>query len=72
MKIPKERVSRNIRRRLGMDELIMVFTNRLLESTCCSGLYATHCEDGKYYGRRSFVTTGSHSNSSERRHHRLS
>ena len=44
-----------------MEELIMVFRNRLMESDCCSGLCATHNEQGEAHGRRIIVTIESHS-----------
>ena len=51
-----------------MDELSMVFTNMLMESTCYSGLCAIHSELGESHRRRKFVTTKSHSKGSEISH----
>jgi len=44
MKIPEEGVSKITRRRLVLEDLSMVFTNRLMDSTCCSGLCAVYSE----------------------------
>lgn len=68
MNILEEGVCRNTRIRLGMDELSMVFTNMLMESTCCSGLCAVHSELGESHRRRKFVTTKSHSKGSKISH----
>lgn len=44
IKITQEGVNRNIRRRIGMQELSMVFPNRLVELACYSCLCAVHHE----------------------------
>ena len=72
MKIPEEGVIRNTRRRLGMEELSMVFTNKFVDSTCCCGLCATHIEQDDTHRRRKFDTAESHSKGSERSHNRSS
>ena len=47
MKIPEERIYKNGKRILSMDELSMVFTNRLMESAFSSGLFTIHSELGE-------------------------
>lgn len=51
MKVLEEGVSKNTWRRLGMEELSMVFTNMLMELACCSGLCVVHSEQGGSHRR---------------------
>lgn len=59
MNILEEGVRKNTRRRLGMDELSMVFTNGLMELACCIFFCAVQSERGGDHISK-FVTIESH------------
>ena len=60
MKIPEEGVSRNARGRLSMEELSMVFEDRLIESTYVNGLIADYDGRGRAHRRRENMITEDH------------
>ena len=64
MKILEKGVNKNTERRLGLKETSVVFTNMLIESTCCSDLCAVCHELGEVHRRR-LVTIESHSRSNQ-------
>jgi len=51
MKILKEGVNKTTGRILGLEEISVVCTNRLMELACCSGLCVAHSEKGEAYRR---------------------
>ena len=55
-----------------MEELSMVFEDKLMESACGDGLVAAHNEQGKAHRRRENMIIENHSKGSERGHGRLS
>ena len=72
MKIPEEGVSRNARGRLSMEELSMVFEDRLIESTYVNGLIADYDGQGRAHRRRENSITEDHIKGSRRGHEKLS
>ena len=60
MKIPEEGVSRNSIGRLSMEELSMVFEDRLIESTYVNGLIADYDGQGRAHRRRENMITEDH------------
>ena len=55
-----------------MEELSMVFEDRMIESTCGDGLVAIYNEQGEAHRRRKTMTTKNHSKGPEKCHETLS
>ena len=60
MKILEEGMSRNARGRLSMEELSMVFKDRLIESTYVNGLIADYDGQGRAHRIRENMITKDH------------
>ena len=72
MNIPEEGVSRNTKGRLSMEELSMVFKDRLIESTYVNGLIVDYDGQGRAHRIRENMITKDHIKGSRRGHEKLS
>ena len=72
VKVPEKELTEIPAGRLSMEEISMVFEDKLIESCCGDVLVAAYNEQGESHRRRKTMTTENHSKGSEKCHQTLS